>query len=45
VTFNLTRRDVSYWDVRHQNWVVVLGGQYTFMVGDSSRDLKVMGTW
>ena len=45
VQFNLTRRDVSYWDVRDQNWRMVLGGQYTFLVGDSSRDLKVMGTW
>lgn len=45
VEFNLTRRDLSYWDVRHQNWMVLLAGQYTFMVGGSSRDLPVSGTW
>ncbi|EOO01960.1 putative glycoside hydrolase family 3 protein [Phaeoacremonium minimum UCRPA7] len=45
VEFNLTRRDLSYWDVRHQNWMILLAGQYTFMVGSSSRDLTVSGTW
>ncbi|KIH93804.1 beta-glucosidase [Sporothrix brasiliensis 5110] len=45
VTFNLTRRDLSYWDVQQQNWVMVTGGQYRFHVGQSSRDLPVLGTW
>jgi beta-glucosidase len=45
VTFKVTRRDVSYWDVIRQNWAMVLSGQYTFMVGFSSRDLRVMGEW
>src|SRR3569833_563946 len=45
ISFNLTRRDVSYWDVEKQNWVMVTEGRYTFMVGHSSRDLTVMGSW
>lgn len=45
VTFNLTRRDLSYWDVQAQNWAMVTKGQYTFHVGRSSRDLPVKITW
>ncbi|KAI0015094.1 glycoside hydrolase family 3 protein [Xylariomycetidae sp. FL0641] len=45
VTFNLTRRDVSYWDVVAQNWAMVMDGQYTFRVGRSSRDLPVSVEW
>lgn len=45
VKFDLTRRDLSYWDVTRQNWVMVTDGQYTFSVGESSRDLRVKGTW
>lgn len=45
VRFELTRRDLSYWDVVAQNWAMVTGGQYKFRVGLSSRDLKVNGTW
>lgn len=45
VAFNLTRRDLSYWDVTEQNWKIVLDRQYTFMVGQSSRDLTVTGKW
>jgi beta-glucosidase-like glycosyl hydrolase len=44
VTFNITRRDLSYWDVHQQNWMMVLG-KYTFMVGASSRDLTAFGSW
>ncbi|KAI1463745.1 glycoside hydrolase family 3 protein [Daldinia caldariorum] len=44
-TFNLTRRDLSYWDVQTQNWRMVVEGSYKFMVGRSSRDLPVSGTW
>ncbi|KAB2578820.1 putative beta-glucosidase d protein [Lasiodiplodia theobromae] len=39
VTFELRRRDLSYWDVEAQNWAVA-SGTYTFWVGASSRDLK-----
>jgi beta-glucosidase len=45
VEFNLTRRDLSYWDVVDQNWRIVVDGQYTFMVGQSSRDLPGVGHW
>ena len=44
VDFALTRRDLSYWCVVEQNWVLPVG-QYTFAVGESSRDLKVSGQW
>ncbi|KAI0011422.1 glycoside hydrolase family 3 protein [Xylariaceae sp. FL0662B] len=45
VTFNLTRRDLSFWDVHAQNWAMVVEGQYDFMVGQSSRDIQISGTW
>lgn len=45
VEFDVTRRDLSYWDVEKQNWVMLVDGQYTFAVGESSRDLKVEGAW
>jgi beta-glucosidase len=45
VNFNLTRRDLSYWDVERQNWAMVTEGEYKFKVGLSSRDLPVAGTW
>ena len=45
VSFDLTRRDLSYWDVVLQNWVMLEQGQYTFSIGQSSRDLPVSGTW
>ncbi|KOS16716.1 putative beta-glucosidase E [Escovopsis weberi] len=44
VQFNLTRRDLSYWDAGKQNWVMP-SGQFTFAVGESSRDLRLRGTW
>ncbi|CAJ2504600.1 Uu.00g119940.m01.CDS01 [Anthostomella pinea] len=45
VTFDLTRRDLSYWDVTAQNWRMVVEGEYVFGVGRSSRDLPVSATW
>lgn len=45
VTFELTRRDLSYWDISAQNWVMVVDGEYKFSVGQSSRDLPISGTW
>jgi len=45
VSFNLTRRDLSYWDVMRQNWAIVTDGQYEISVGFSSRDLRVKGKW
>ncbi|TVY80921.1 putative beta-glucosidase E [Lachnellula suecica] len=40
VIFNLTRRDLSYWDVVRQNWIMPDEGAITIRVGSSSRDLK-----
>ena len=43
VTFDLLRKDLSYWDVVSQNWVVA-NGTYTIYVGRSSRDFKLQQT-
>jgi len=43
VDFEIVRKDLSYWDVVSQNWVVT-PGIYTFYVGSSSRDLKLQQT-
>ncbi|OTB17767.1 glycoside hydrolase family 3 protein [Daldinia sp. EC12] len=43
VTFELTRRDLSIWDVVTQGWVIQ-AGQYELYVGASSRDIRLMGT-
>ncbi|KAF5577600.1 glycoside hydrolase family 3 [Fusarium pseudocircinatum] len=40
VTFQLTRRDLSTWDIEQQNWVLSKG-EYNFYVGASSRDLPL----
>ncbi|KAI1845030.1 hypothetical protein JX266_008823 [Neoarthrinium moseri] len=45
VTFNVTRRDLSYWDVKAQNWKMVTDGTYGFVVGESSRLLHAMAEW
>ncbi|PYI04230.1 putative beta-glucosidase D [Aspergillus sclerotiicarbonarius CBS 121057] len=44
VTFKLRRRDISYWDVTAQQWLVA-SGNYKVYVGASSRDLKLNGTF
>lgn len=43
VSFELTRRDISYWDVVEQQWVIP-AGTITANVGFSSRDLRVAAT-
>ena len=40
VEFDLLRKDLSYWDVVTQNWVMA-NGTYTIYVGSSSRNLLV----
>ena len=45
VELGLTRKDLSYWSVVRQNWVMPVGGSFTVRVGRSSRDLKLEGTW
>ena len=41
-TFNLRRKDVSYWDVGAQAWVVP-EGEFGVAVGASSRDIRLEG--
>ncbi|KAI1380130.1 glycoside hydrolase family 3 protein [Hypoxylon crocopeplum] len=43
VEFELTRRDLSTWDVVAQNWLLQ-EGDYAISVGSSSRDLPLTGT-
>lgn len=45
-TFELTRRDLSIWDVVSQSWVVQRG-RYVIYMGSSSRDIRWTGeyTW
>ncbi|KAL2840287.1 glycosyl hydrolase family 3 N terminal domain-containing protein [Aspergillus pseudoustus] len=43
VTFEIMRRDISYWDVFSQEWAVP-SGDFIFHVGFSSRDLVASAT-
>jgi len=43
VTFNLRRKDLSYWDTGSQAWVLP-SGSFTVSVGASSRDIRLTGT-
>ncbi|KAI9927556.1 hypothetical protein ASPWEDRAFT_176038 [Aspergillus wentii DTO 134E9] len=43
VTFDLMRRDVSYWDVVAQDWRIP-SGSFTFKAGFSSRDFRARTT-
>jgi beta-glucosidase len=40
VSFNLMRRDISYWDVGRQEWIIP-SGKISVEVGFSSRDIKL----
>jgi beta-glucosidase len=42
VTFKLRRRDLSYWDVKAQKWVMPKG-TFKVWVGASSRDIRLTG--
>ena len=44
VDIRLTRKDLSYWSVGYQNWVMP-DGDITIAVGASSRDLPLNATW
>ena len=44
VTFDLTRRDLSYWDTAEQDWML-RRGEYKIYVGASSRDLPLKGSF
>ncbi|KPI40293.1 putative beta-glucosidase M [Cyphellophora attinorum] len=39
VEMNLTRRDLSTWDVGRQNWRLRCGAEYLVAVGDNARDM------
>lgn len=45
VEMELTRRDLSYWDVVRQNWVMLEEGHYVITIGHSSRRLRLQATW
>jgi beta-glucosidase len=42
-TFNLRRKDLSYWDASKQNWIVP-AGTFSVSVGASSRDIRLTGS-
>ena len=44
IQVRLTRKDLSYWSVGQQNWVMP-GGPITISVGASSRNLPLNVTW
>jgi beta-glucosidase len=43
VTFNLRRKDLSYWDTPSQTWILP-AGTFNVYVGASSRDIRLSGT-
>ena len=43
VTFKLRKKDLSYWDVGMQKWVMPEEGGFTVYVGASSRDVRLQG--
>jgi beta-glucosidase len=43
VTFDVRRKDLSYWDTDTQKWVTPTG-TFNVSVGASSRDLRLTGT-
>ena len=49
VEVRLTRKDLSYWDVWRQNWVMPVAagevGEIGIEVGRSSRDVRLRGSW
>ncbi|KAJ5100566.1 CAZyme family GH3 [Penicillium angulare] len=42
VTMALSRKDLSYWSVRAQNWILPTGNSFRIWAGRSSRDLPLM---
>jgi len=43
IDMDLTRKDLSYWSIRQQNWIMPTEGKFTISVGRSSRDLPLAG--
>jgi beta-glucosidase len=44
VVFDVTRRDISYWDTQSQQWVIG-SGSIKAHAGFSSRDIKASTSW
>lgn len=44
VTFDIRRKDLSYWDVGSQAWKVP-SGTFSVYVGASSRDIRLTGSF
>lgn len=44
LAFTLAAADLSIWSVASQAWTLI-AGQYTVLVGSSSRDIRVTGTF
>ncbi|CAG8187863.1 unnamed protein product [Penicillium olsonii] len=42
VKLTLTRKDLSYWSVRAQNWILPTEGKFKIWAGRSSRDLPLV---
>lgn len=42
VNMTLSRKDLSYWSVREQNWVLPTDGRFRIWAGRSSRDLPLV---
>jgi beta-glucosidase len=42
VQMTLSRKDLSYWSVRSQNWVMPIEGTFRIWAGRSSRDLPLV---
>jgi beta-glucosidase len=45
VKLHLTRKDLSYWSIIQQNWVMPIEGEFKIRVGRSSRDLPLTGVF
>ncbi|KAF2116750.1 glycosyl hydrolase family 3 N terminal domain-containing protein [Lophiotrema nucula] len=45
VQFEVTRKDLSYWDSVRGNWIMPTTGEFEIGVGFSSRNLPLTGRW
>ncbi|KAJ5141731.1 CAZyme family GH3 [Penicillium atrosanguineum] len=45
VNMTLSRKDLSYWSVRAQNWVLPTEGKFRIWAGKSSRDLPLVAEY
>ena len=45
VELSLTRKDLSYWSVVQQNWVLPVEGEFRIFLGKHSKDIQLEGTF